>query len=87
MVARRTVYETVLSREAADSLLASSKPKRRRLFLLLEQLADDPFVVADEVLADAEGRELCCIRLERWEITYRADHAVKELRILDIEEV
>lgn len=67
--------------------MASPKPGRRRLFLLLDQLADDPFVVADEVLADAEGRELCCIRLERWEVTYRVDHAAKELRVLHIEEV
>lgn len=87
MVGRRQIYEAVLSREAANALLSLSAPKRRRLIPLIEQLSDDPFVVADEILADTEGRELCCIRLERWEITYRVDHAAKELRIVDLEEI
>ena len=87
MVARRTSYETVLSREAADVLLSANEIKRRKLILLLDQLAEDPFVVADEIIPDASGRELCCIRLGRWEVVYRPDHAVKELRIVDIQEI
>ena len=87
MVGRRSTYEAVLSREAANSLLAMSKPKRRRVILLIEQLADDPFVVADEVLSDAAGRDLCCLRMEGWEVVYRVDHPAKELRLVDIGEI
>ena len=46
---RRSTYEAVLSREAANALLALSKPKRRRAILPVEPLADDRFAVADEV--------------------------------------
>ena len=80
-------YEPVLSSSATAFLVAQSKARQRRLIALLFQLSENPNQIGDYSEPDATGREVQFIRIREQLIAFWADHAVKELRIVDIEEV
>jgi hypothetical protein len=54
---------------------------------LLDQLADNPSQIGDYFEPDESGREVQFILVRDLLIAFWADHAVRELRIVDIEEV
>ena len=83
----RRAYEPVLSSKAAAFLIVRSKAKQRKLIGLLYQLADSPSQIGDYSEPDEAGREIQFILIRDLLIAFWADHAVKELRIVDIEEV
>ena len=86
-MADKHLYEPVLSSKAADFLVSLSKPRQRKLIDLLYQLAANPFQPGDFSHADDTGRDVQFIFIRDLLIAYWADHPVKELRIVDIEEV
>jgi len=83
----RHPYEPVLSSKAAAFLIGLSKARQRKLIGLLYQLADSPSQIGDYSEPDDTGREVQFILVRDLLIAFWADHAVRELRIVDIEEV
>ena len=86
-MADRHPYEPVLSSKAAAFLVALSKARQRKMIGLLDQLADSPCQIGDYFEPDESGREVQFILVRDLLIAFWADHAVRELRIVDIEEV
>ena len=86
-MANRHPYEPVLSSKAAAFLVALSKSRQRKLIGLLVQLADNPSQIGDYFEPDESGREVQFSLVRDLLIAFWADHAVRELRIVDIEEV
>ena len=79
-------YRPVLSDEAAEFLVQQPKARQRKILGFARQLAADPFVRSDYVIADDSGRELEHLLIDAWVFTYWVDHAVCELRIVEIED-
>lgn len=86
-MAERRPYEPVLSSKAAAFVVAISKGRQRKLIGLLFQLADNPSQIGDYSEPDNTGRDVQFILIRDLLITFWADHAVRELRIVAIEEV
>lgn len=86
-MADRHPYEPVLSSKAAEFLIGFSKARQRKLIGLLYQLADIPSQIGDYSQPDDTGREVQFILVRDLLIAFWADHAVRELRIVEIEEV
>lgn len=80
-------YEPVLSAKASAFLVGLSKPKQRRLIALLFQLAENPNQIGDYSEPDDSGREIQFLLLRDLVIGFWPDHPVRELRIVDIEQV
>ena len=57
---------------------------RRMIISQIEKLADNPFTNGDFAVTDATGRKNEVLVLHGYSITFWADHAVKELRIVDV---
>ncbi len=86
-MAKAHAYEPVLSSKAADFLIALSKTRQKKLIALLYQLSGNPAQIGDYSEPDDSGRDVQFILIRDLLIAYWADHPVKELRIVDIEEV
>ncbi len=86
-MADRHSYEPVLSSKAAAFLVSLSKLRQRKLIGLLYQLADNPSQIGDYTEPDQTGREVQFIIVRDLLIAFWADHAVREMRIVDIEEL
>lgn len=86
-MAKRLPYEPVLSAKAAAFLVVTPKVRQRRLIQLLVQLAANPHQVGDYGEPDETGREVQFIRIRDLLIAFWPDDAVKEIRIVDIEEI
>lgn len=86
-MADRYPYEPVLSSKAAALLVSLSKARQRKLVELLYQLSENPSQIGDYSELDETGREVQFIFVRDLLIVFWADYAVRELRIVDIEEV
>lgn len=86
-MAERHALDPVLTSKAADFLIGFSKARQRKLIGLLYQLADSPSQIGDFSEPDDTGREVQFILVRDLLIAFWADHAVRELRIVDIDEV
>ncbi len=71
---------------AADFLLAQPPRRQRKIMNLLRQLAADPFVRSDYAVPDDSGRSLEHLLLDDYVFAYWLDHAVHEIRVVDIED-
>lgn len=80
-------YEPVLSSRSAAFLVALSKARQRELIRLLYQLAESPSQIGDYSEPDETGRDVQFILIRDRLIAFWADHAVRELRIVAIENV
>lgn len=86
-MADRYSYEAVFSSKAAAFGIGLSKARQRKLVRLISQLADSPSQPGDYAEADDSGRAIQFLLIQDLLIAFWPDHAVKELRIVDIEEV
>jgi hypothetical protein len=86
-VARPTAYQCVFDETVADYIISLSKTKQRHLLQLARTLAADPFVVSDYAVRDESGRDIDHLLVDAWVFAYWVDHAVREVRIVEIEEV
>lgn len=79
------MYQPVYNADAFHQIL-SLRPlaKRRVVISQIEKLANDPYTNGDYEVADATGRKNQVQVLHSFAITFWADHAVKELRIVDL---
>ena len=77
-------YELYLRREAFEFLRRCRTADRDRLLTLLRTLANDPYRRGDFIERDRGGRAIEGLVFGRYAILYWADHAVKELKVVDI---
>ena len=81
-----TGYEPVFNETALRALLIEKRSERIRILALINNLAENPRP-ADFLEQSARGREVDVFVCEEWMITVWRDHAVKELRVVNIERV
>lgn len=80
-------YEPVLSGKASSFLIGVSKPKQKQVLRLLFQLAEHPGQLGDYAMRDEDGREIQHLVVGDWHFSFWADHAVRELRVTEIDEL
>ncbi len=78
-------YQVVLHGDLLELLFQMRRTERRRLIQFFDTVAKKPGTPGDYEEADSVGRLNQVKVLGRWAITYWADHAVKELRVVRIE--
>ena len=85
-MARSGAYRLVFSEGAAEFLVGQSKRRQREILELTQKLAEHPFVRSDYNIPDDTGREIDHLIIEDYVFAYWLDHAVREIRIADIED-
>lgn len=80
-------YTLYLHENAAHRFGTLAPRDQRRIALILERLKSQPFLSGDYRESDAAGRVQEVLLVDCWLITFRADHAVSEMRILRLESV
>lgn len=82
-----TSYDPVLSSRASSFLVGLSKPKQKQVLRLLFQLAELPSQLGDYSTREGGGREIQHLMVGDWHFSFWADHAVRELRVTEIDEL
>jgi len=80
-------YEPVLSGKASAWLVGQSRNAQRKVIALLFQLAEVPSQLGDYSSRDDSGRNIQHMLVGDWHISFWADDAAKEFRIVEIVEV
>jgi hypothetical protein len=80
-------YEPVLSGRASASLVGLSRSKQKQVLRLLFQLAEHPSQPGDYATREEDGREIQHLMAGDWHFSFWADHAVRELRVMEIDEL
>jgi hypothetical protein len=80
-------YTYVLDRTVAESLLMAPARQREEFIRIFRGLASDPFQKGEESFRDSAGREIQKKAFGPWNISFWADHAVKEVRIAGIQRI
>ena len=80
-------YTTFLVREAADALRTLRSTERDQVIRLLDFLEEFPSTKGDTFEQDSVGRRLEVKILGRIKAVYWPDHAVKEVKVLQIKRV
>jgi hypothetical protein len=80
-------YRLVLESNVLHFVLSRRLAERRFLIQTFDALATDPYRHGDFREATDEGRAMEVLLMGKFLITYWADHAVKELRIVRAESV
>jgi hypothetical protein len=78
-------YRYSLDCEVAEDTLELSSRQRTRFIQIFRQLAEDPFQKGEQTFRDSAGREIQKKKFDRWLISFWADHAVKEVRIIGLQ--
>ena len=78
-------YRYVLDCEVAESFLRLSARQRDELIQTFRMLAANPFIKGGCVFRDSSLREIQKQRFGSWLITFWADHALKEVRIVALQ--
>jgi hypothetical protein len=63
---------------------SSTKSQRLELLGIFQRLAAEPHQTGDYVQTSAEGRQMQVKRFGQWYISFWADHAAAELRIVGL---
>ena len=79
-------YEPVLSGKASSFLVGLSRSKQKQVLRLLFQLAEHPGQLGDYAMREEDGREIQHLMVGDWHFSFWADHAVRELRVTEIDE-
>ncbi len=77
-------YEVYLRREVFEFLRQCLVADRERLLTLLQSLGRDPYRRGDFTEQDRAGRGIEVLVFRRYAVLYWADHAVKELKVIEI---
>ena len=80
-------YALVLDEAAAKALVLSSRSQQRKLGSILDGLKFSPFRSGDFQQRDTTGRLHEVALIEDWLVTYWSDHAVREIRIVNLDHV
>lgn len=79
-------YNTIFAEAAAEFLLQLPKRRQRQVIVLVRQLTAHPHVRSDYALPDESGRMIEHLMIEDYVLAYWVDHAVREVRIVDIDD-
>ena len=79
-------YVAVFSEDVIARLIQLPRRKQRQVSLLAQQLARHPFVRSDYTLTDDTNRPIEHLLMGDFVFSYWLDHAVKEVRITDLED-
>jgi len=82
-----TRYEPVFNETALHAFLISGRKARTRLLDFIETLASEPMRPGDFIETSSQDRRIDVFLCDSWLVSIWVDHAVKELRIIDIERV
>ncbi|MBI5774949.1 MAG: hypothetical protein HZA89_14565 [Verrucomicrobia bacterium] len=77
-------YRVFIAAEVIATLKACRSGERRLITRLLDELADDPFRTGDYVERDDIGRPIQVLIIGSRAVCFWADHAVKEVKIIDL---
>lgn len=77
-------YSVYIEARVAESLPRLKSIERERLLRFLHKLRADPFVAGDYIEHDDIGRLLQVFVIGRHAVVFWADHAVKEVKVLDL---
>ena len=77
-------YTVFLRRTAAEALKQLRGTRRRAIERFLDYLAENPFEEGDFPEQDSTGRDVYCKVIRDYAVTFFPDHAVKEVKILEI---
>ena len=80
----REKYELFVERSAGGQIKRLRGKRRRAVFDLLDLLVADPFIDDRISFEDHKGRLLQKITVAGLVITFHADHALKEIKILTV---
>ena len=80
-------YQVVLQPKAWTVLAKTVGRNKRRLLALLEGLQGKPFRAGDFQQQDDTGRWNEVVLMENWLVTYWCDHAVREIRVVNLQKV
>ena len=79
-------YQPVFSSQATDFLIGLRKRRQQKALSLVQKLVANPFLRSDYAVADETGRAIEHLLVEDFVFAYWVDHAVREIRFLDIED-
>ena len=85
-MASLATYRLVFDDAAAEFIVQLTKRRQRAAVRLARQLAEHPFVRSDYALTDESGRQIEHLLLDEFVFAYWLDHALREVRITDIED-
>ena len=77
-------YRVFVAVDVVAAIRQCNPSERRGIMLLLEQLAQDPYRSGDYVESDEIGRPIQVVITGRNAICFWADHAVREVKVLDL---
>ena len=77
-------YEVYLRREVFEFLRQCRSGDRERLLTLLRKLGTDPYKQGDCTERDRTGRKIEVLVFRKYAVLYWADHAVKEIKVIEI---
>lgn len=77
-------YGYSLHEAAIRAIIAASEAERNELLRFFESLARDPASVGAEIVRDPTGRRNEVAYTAQFRVVYWIDHAIKEVRIMDI---
>lgn len=80
-------YRLVLDENAAMTLVTASRAEQHKVGGLLDRMKSTPFRAGDFQQRDANGRLHEVLLQDDWLVTYWCDHAVREIRIVELERV
>ena len=81
-----TGYRYLLDRTVVEEFLDLPAHHRKSLLAIFQQIADNPHQTGEEFFEDSSGRKIQKRRFGTWKISYWPDHAVKELRIVGMQQ-
>ena len=79
-----TAYRVFLAREVVEALRKLPLRQRQELTRFVESLEDSPFQRGDYTERDDAGRPIEVRIMGRHAICFSADHAVKEVKVIDL---
>ena len=77
-------YTYALAEAASEYAFRLSKREQQRVAKICRTLAGSPQRLGSYTTSDQTGRSLQNLLMDDWVITYWADHAVKEVRIVEV---
>lgn len=78
-------YGLVLSEAAAMRFATAARSEQRQLVMVLDQVKGTPFKGGDLQESDSQGRTNEILVVNEWIVTYWADHASREMRVVRLE--
>jgi hypothetical protein len=77
-------YRVLIAKEVIASLGQCSRREKMLISRLFDEPADDPYKAGDYVEPDEIGRPIQIALVGRFAVWFWSDHAVKEVKVLDL---